>query len=363
MEKGVVPLKRRVSPSDEERLPIIANIVTTLSFLAHGESRLPLEAISMQNGPCSQYAPVQFAANILKHTDTMASSTALVFASGKCVIVSALTEMHSVFLSHVFRLNIERTQCMMIGPDGTVRMGTLKGKTALSNFQVRNIVGYGNLNIPLDLKRLRATYPDAVKYFPDQFPAAKINVWLTPDQKCHCSTTATGQEDEEAQIVARLGKMSKQRCGCTIKCLCYDTGCVVMIGGRSVRDINQVFDQIQDLLRPMKLSSQEASHNLEEESDAPKKQLKTITTAELMPFLLGEARNFKTKRLKLSEKCRAPPFIRLCEAGRLHEVESALLFDPTQRNDRDEHGYTALQRLEHMERNTEQEAVYCFLKR
>ncbi len=64
--------------------PVVVNMVSTTWLLEQGKGYLlPLHAASMMLGLCSQYAPNQFAANILRFTTSVAGSTALAFASGK----------------------------------------------------------------------------------------------------------------------------------------------------------------------------------------------------------------------------------------------------------------------------------------
>ena len=95
-----LPLRKR--KIDDSHFPFIVNMVSTVSLMPPG-SKLPLETLATHLGPCSQYSPKQFAANIFKLGD----STGLLFSSGKLLLTAALTKMHVLFASHYFRLCIE----------------------------------------------------------------------------------------------------------------------------------------------------------------------------------------------------------------------------------------------------------------
>ena len=374
LRKPVVPILRRPLKRGARKPPEITNMVTTLSFLHEKDGQLPLAAISHSNGMASQFAPRLFAANIAKISYLQCNSTALVFSSGRCVVTTGRTEMHSIFVAQMYRLAIENTSCMTYDrATGALAYGSLKGRTAFVDYDVRNIVGYGHIGSGLDLERFRSAHPDTVKYMADTFPAAKVNMWLTPDQKCHCSFSkkkSAANKAEEAEIIARVGRTSgKKRCSCTVKCLCYHTGNITMVGGRCVEDINKAFHLVCTVLIACKATETRTAPvgrvvSPDEEADfPPRKKRAVIPSDDLMPFILSEMRNYKTKtpRSGLLRHQNLTPLMRFCEAGRLDEVRTTLLHEPGQLTDVHD-GQTVLEWLGAMERTPEQEAVYQFLK-
>ncbi len=174
MVKDVVPLKSR--PFDQPDLPKIVNLVSTVILLPQRpdlpkdkQFRLPLKEISMKMG-FSQYAPILFAANIMKLTDSIADITALLFSSGKMVLVSGKTENHTRAISQYVRVNIEGIECMMMDAEGKVYKGSLKGRTVFQQCSIHNIVGHGFLGCRIDLQAMCDTAPASCKWFPDLFP-------------------------------------------------------------------------------------------------------------------------------------------------------------------------------------------------
>lgn len=229
-------------------LPRIENVVSTVNLLPlHGGYRLPLEALSMRI-QCSQYAPVLFAANIIKLTDSITDSTALIFASGKIVVVASLSVNHTRYISQLIRMLIEQVQCMMIGADGHVYEGSLLNRTIFEHCRIHNIVGSGDLHCKINLQAMCDAAPMACKWFPDLFPGLKCKIWLTPSHACECSGgggggSASEMLDEALQNI--LGKQSK--CSCAVKMLIFKTGRIVITGARTVQDINNVFFRIKKL--------------------------------------------------------------------------------------------------------------------
>ena len=256
--KNLVPLLKR--PVENKHIPNIVNMVSTTSILPPGY-RLPLRELNVAMGPCSQYAPVQFAANILKFTTRTADSTLLVFASGKLVLVSAISEYHTIYINQLFRTVIEQIKCAMVVNQNVVKFGDLTGRTIFENNKTHNVVGQGDLGMKIDLNALRDANPASVKWLPDSFPAAKCSMWLTDDNKCHCQGASGALLDEsDKNVLENLPNLRdillKKKCHCTIKCLCFDTGKIVLIGGERVRDVNIVFHRLQQLIPQFRNTNQ-----------------------------------------------------------------------------------------------------------
>lgn len=384
--KKTTPIKKR--PSDYESvIPEIVNVVSTVVTLPQTPDkkyRLPLQAISMRLGPCAQYAPVQFAANIVKLTTSTSDTTALMFGSGKIVIVSALTEMHTRFMSHVFRLIAEQIPAMVYDPEtGEIKEDTLSGHTVFTNNVTHNVVGHGELGCRIDLAALLEANPESIKYLPDSFPAAKASVWLTDDKKCQCKK----QQQEDDEVGAVMDKMGggRKKCACTVKALIFDTGEIVLIGARRVQDVNTIFYKMKAMLPRYKSTSAVVPREERfyqrigsmmvktrdkgaETKNAKVKKGPELSESEAIATALRDARTFKTKKPKvlsnstIQQKARLSALMRQSEDGTLSQVRMTLAMEPEQLDMVDDNGHTALQRLMCIERNFEQERIFEFLK-
>lgn len=335
-------------------VPAIVNVVSTVSILPPGY-KLPLEALSMLS--CSQFAPRQFAANILKITTSITNSTALVFQSGKIVLVSGLSCLHSVYIGQLFRLLIERIQCILQTTDG-IRVGTLSGRTIFEQHTVHNIVGNGNLGARIDLKALRDANPGCVKWLPDGFPAAKCSVWLTETNRCCCSKKEKAVGDEEVAEVLR--KVIKKKCACTIKCLVFESGRIIMIGGRTVNDINSVFFRMKRLVPQYRnaavatpfeqLFGSMMVHNVAADTDKVCKS-DVMSEAELFAIVMhgGGEEPPLLKRPRYTEE----PLFTFADKGMLDNLIFTLEVDPEMEHALDSEGRTVLERLLNMPARTE----------
>ena len=234
-------------------LPTIENVVSTAMLLPKGGNyRLPLDALSRQL-KCSQYAPIQFAANIIKFTDSITDSTVLIFASGKIVVVASLTLQHTRYVSQLVRFVIEQVNCMVRDEHGRVFEGNLMGRTVFEDCRIHNIVGSGNLHCKIDLQAMCDAAPLACKWFPDWFPGLKCKVWLTESHSCECSASSSSfalakeeapTDDDLLPII--LGKQKK--CICAVKLLVFDSGRIVITGARSIENVNNVYFRIKRLI-------------------------------------------------------------------------------------------------------------------
>lgn len=224
----IVPLADQLNTRDD--LPKMVNVVATVEmFPAGSKYRFPLEAIAAQIGANVQYGPLKFAADILRLRDRTSDSTALVFRSGKLVIVHCLSWDHSRFCCHLYRLLLERVQCVMRDPDNGNRLvlTTLEGRTQFNNWKVHNTVGFGQLGCRVDLNALRKAAPHVCQYKPDIFPGLKLRVWIKPPEECTCGTL---------------------KCPCKVKMLIFDNGNVIIVGARSIKHINEVFYRFKALV-------------------------------------------------------------------------------------------------------------------
>lgn len=373
--REVVPIKE--TPVKNKNSPLIVNIVSTVRIIEQTSDkkyRLPLQSLSLYLGACSQYAPVQFAANILKVTTSTTDSTALVFGSGSLVQVSALSPMNTIYNSQLFRIIIEQIPCVMTSKDGP-KIGTLSGHTIFSNSVTHNIVAHGNLGTRIDLRRLRDANPSACKWFPDLFPALKCSIWLTEDQKCHCRTTKKEEGVDDEEVKELLTKAIKRKCACTIKCLIFDSGRIVITGGRRIEDVNSVFYRVKQLsvnfdsntevvpredrflkrLATMMVVTGNTTKNVKTRAKGE------LTQSEAISIVLDEARDFKVKKTKTMNSSLLCPLMKLADAGRFSEVEKCVAMDPEQLNFKDENDCTVIERLQSIERTVAQEKILVFL--
>jgi len=224
----LVPLAEQKNTRDD--LPQMVNFVSTVEMLpSGGKYRFPLEAIAAQVGSNVQYGPLKFAADILRLRDRTSDSTALVFRSGKLVIVHCLSLEHSRFCCHLYRLLLETIQFVVCDPaqENRLMLTTLEGRTQFNNWKVHNTVGFGKLGCRVDLNALRESAPHVCQYKPDIFPGLKLRVWIHPQDQCMCNTL---------------------KCPCKVKMLIFDNGNVIIVGARSIRHVNQVFYRFKALV-------------------------------------------------------------------------------------------------------------------
>lgn len=347
-----VPLKKR--PFSHKDAPMIVNMVSTVSILPKGY-KLPLQSIATMLGACSQFEPAQFAANIIKLTTSTSDVTVLIFSSGKLVLTATVTEMQTQYMAHIFRLLIEKVECCLLNEQGQVEIGTLAGKTVFDNVLIHNMVGHGDLGVQIDLRALRNANPDSVKWLPDGFPAAKCCVWLTEDNQCHCYV----KEEEDEDVKAIVPKLLRKRCACTIKCLCFPTGRIVMTGGRSVQDINNVFYRMK-VLAPHFENDIRKILVKRNPNKAQGEKVKTILSEEeSIALILENLHQFKPKRVKIKSANKQNPILAFAEAGALRNVIQTLQMELENQT---ENINIAIDRLSSMERSPEQTKILEYLK-
>jgi TATA-box binding protein (TBP) (component of TFIID and TFIIIB) len=368
MQANVVPIKRRHVPQNERDLPDIVNVVSTVILLPqrtdlppHQRYKLPLGAITARLG-CSQYAPVLFAANILKLKDSQADVTALIFATGKVVLVAALSMGHTRYICQLVRVIIEQVQCALYDAETQqIHIGTLCGRTIFQDCSLHNIVGNANLNCRIDLQAMCDAAPTACKWDPDNFPGLKCRIWLTDTHTCHCK----GKRQTHAELQAAVGKTSK--CVCVLKVLVFDTGQLVITGGHSVEDVNSVYFRIKALAPRYEHTKnvipresrfyQRLSSMLVNTARRQKSTQRTqvhepghMKEGEAIAMLMNDVSQplslHGAAAVKKQNTGGTTMLMQLAEEGRVEEVIGLLLYDPDQCDLRDSAGQTALQRLQ-----------------
>lgn len=350
-KRGIIPIRKRPFPRYKDA-PMLVNTVSTVSILPKGY-KLPLQFIATALSACSQFEPSQFAADIIK----LINSTALVFSSGKIVLTATVTEMQTKYMAHVFRILIEKVECIIQDSIGNqMEIGTLAGRTVFENLQTHNMVGHGDLGVKVDLRALRNANPDSVKWLPDGFPAAKCCVWLTRDNACHCSNSV----EDDPDVLKVVPKLLRKRCACTIKCLVFPTGKVVMTGGRCVRDINDVFYRMKSLAPHFEVGigsilvpgTNEPTYNQTEKTKIRQ------TEDEAIKDLLDSVYKFKNKRIKTRTVNQANFLMTYAEHGTLESVKTALAIFEDEQGKKD-----VIEKLSLLERTPEQTAILEYLKK
>lgn len=230
MEAEVIPLSEEVPLRHD--LCNVVNVVSTNCIMDAGrnkEHQISLEALTRAL-PSSQYAPCNFAANILRLTDDTHHSAALIFRSGKINVVCSLSPQHGLYMSQLVRLLIEGIRYPMRDPEtGRIIFASLEGRTKFTGWQANNVVGHSFLGMRIDLAALHLVAPDVTKYKPDSFPGLKWRLWTTDSRACECG-------------------FKKSKCQCTCRCLLFSSGKIVIVGARRVDHINRIFYRVKALI-------------------------------------------------------------------------------------------------------------------
>lgn len=324
------------------------NLVSTVDLLPQGQGyRLPLHAIARAL-PCAQYAPGLFAANILKFTDSIGDCTPLVFASGKIVVVSGRSPHHTLYASQLTRFIIEQVRCAMQDPGnpgaGVNPNGSLMGRTIFKDCAIHNTVGHANLGCRVSLQAMVEAAPSACKWVPDLFPGLKCRMWLTASGHCECQLP---------------------KCVCAVKVLVFDSGRIVITGGRSIRDVNSIFFRIRAIAP--NFASQDGNTVIPREhrfyqrlstmlvpSGAIMKDVEVVAPEEMdedeaLATLFEQQASLGVAQPTLEavppEHEFETPLMRMAQAGRVEEVQFLLECQPACAAARDAHGRTTLQRL------------------
>ncbi len=326
----------------------------------------------MRLGPCAHYQPDKFAALVITLCDATTQSTTLMFSTGSFVVVSALTPNHTRYISQLVRYIAEQVQCVMDGGAGGVpALGSLVGRTVFQHSRIQNIVGHSFLGHRIELQRMCDTAPSCCKWFPDLFPGLKCKIWLTTEYACVCATTTAargggggGVTSSEISRALALAKVKQPKCACSVKALIFDTGKIVITGGRSVSDINSVFFRIHSVSSAFaqhaqhehtdrfyeRLATMMVPSNLANTKKSKKLAHKPISTSEALAHVFGSISTTTAPSGGSGgggvKPRRIPPVIRLALDGRVADLRAVLAMDPTQADtDVDEEGRTALQRV------------------
>ncbi len=177
-----------------------------------------------------KYEPRRFAAAVLRIKDSIATTTCLVFRSGKIVVVGTLTKYHSIYACHLYRQVIESVESVY-RQDDWLGLHTLLGRTQFNQWGIWNMVAHDALPQRPDLKILSDMISDLASWTPELFPGLKLLVWLKAKDECTCETI----------------KKNKS-CACNCRALIFDSGKVVITGCKDTYSVALARDRIRMLL-------------------------------------------------------------------------------------------------------------------
>lgn len=217
--------------SNPSRDSHIRNVVSTVNLLDNDQC-LCLEIIASTLGPMAKFQPRRFAAIVLRIKDAIATTTCLVFRTGKLVVVGALSRYHALYAAQLYRIMIEQVVVPYKDPDTErIILSNLEGRTKFDRWGIWNIVASVNIGCRPDLKLLTELLGDVTAWNPELFPGLKLLVWLRPKALCRCNS-----------------RKKNKSCACNSRALLFDTGQVVMTGCRVMSDINLTKHRIQTLM-------------------------------------------------------------------------------------------------------------------
>lgn len=186
--------------------------------------------MALQLSGMIKYEPRRFAAAVLRIKDSIATTTCLVFRSGKIVVVGTLTKYHSIYACHLYRQVIESVESVY-KQDDWLGLHTLSGRTQFSEWGIWNMVAHDALPHRPDLKILSDMVSELASWTPELFPGLKLLVWLKAKDECQCQSV----------------KKNKS-CACNCRALIFDSGKVVITGCKDTQSIALARERIRMLL-------------------------------------------------------------------------------------------------------------------
>ncbi|PTB43844.1 hypothetical protein M441DRAFT_453341 [Trichoderma asperellum CBS 433.97] len=148
---GVTPATPAATPTDSQDpstiIPTLHNIVATFNL----NCRLDLKTIALY-ARNAEYNPKRFTAVIMRIHEP--KTTALIFASGKIIVVGAKSEEDSKLASRKYARIIQK-----LGFNAT-----------FTDFKIQNIVGSCNIKFPIRLEGLASRHHRFSSYEPELFP-------------------------------------------------------------------------------------------------------------------------------------------------------------------------------------------------
>ena len=320
----IISLESQIN--NDKTLPRIQNVVGTTNLLEKGEN-LMLETIVTYLGAMAKFQPRRFAAIVLRIKDPVATTTCLVFRSGKLVVVGSVSWMHALFACHMYRLVIESVQVTYRYQE-RIMLTDLVGRTLFHNWGIWNIVASVHLGCRPNLKILTELLTDATSWNPELFPGLTLLIWLKPKNQCKCKK-----------------KKKNKSCACNAQALIFDTGNVVITGCRNMSDISLAHHRIKMLLEDDSLLDHNEQLPRSERFAARRQMLLDI---EFEGFRKSKKRQKPENHTQqwnedlqmITRKCRVKkwkpmdlklhPFVNACLLGQVENVEFMLQYDTSQ---------------------------------
>ena len=195
----------------------IHNVQATVSLLDEGE-KLSLERVTVMLGGMAKYDVSRFAAAILRLSDSIATTTCLVFRQGTLVVVGARSIHHNLLACHNYRLRLEAVT-------------KTEGRTRFRNFQFSNIVANTCLPCRPNLKAFADILSEISNYCPDLFPAIFVRVWLYPRDACQCAR-----------------KRKNPSCKHSVRAVMFDSGMINFVGCKTLSGAAQACSMLTQVI-------------------------------------------------------------------------------------------------------------------
>lgn len=214
---------------DAYEYPKIYNVVSTVHVLgskqrASGSStrgkrttQTSLDLLSIvRHVPTARYEADVFPAVVLR---CCKKTTALVFASGRVVVVSASGPEAGLFTAHMYRLFLEEVP-MLMRSEGQIVNQPMRGRLLFSDWMVQNIVAAGSVGHRIELSAVEKAIRGHCVYRPELFPGLMLK--MKPFQP-------------------EPGDDPKRR----IRVLLFDTGKVLIVGARRLSASNRILFRLR----------------------------------------------------------------------------------------------------------------------
>lgn len=348
MERAFSNAVQQVTPLSMKHAPIataveLVNFVTSVCILPSHLS-LSMKHIALFGSGAVKFTPSKFHAIVLRFGDSSpaGNATALIFGTGKIIIVGATNKEHARFASQQYRMFIERIPYVIIGLPPQCNY---EGVTIFEKFSMYNVVGTSSLGFRPDLFKLQQLYPGASEWQPELFPGLTLQVWLRPKQQCRCKK--------------RKHKHTTS-CACNSTCLVFDSGKLVVTGVSNCSHVVAICDRIRLFFSgkdELHDHSQEVPRHMRFNHRTMRKlqqlEVDFIGTYNVSKIASESAENI-LKRItdrthaisSLPLDTELPPIFQACDAGQVDMVRFLVSINPNARTLVDQYGHTAFERVQ-----------------
>ena len=293
-----------------------SNIVTTTRLFKN--SCMPLESLFAQrSAPYIKSTPRSFPGVQFKIKDVIGKCTHVLFRSGKMNTVGACSIEHARYSIQCIRQLIEKITGVFYSGDDVV-CSSLEGRVTLIRFTVVLMVANAQLDVRPNLKHVMTVAPDLAKWNPELFPGLKFLIWVSPRSKCRCVT-----------------KKNTRNCNCNVKVSIFDTGKLVITGGRSIRVVNNAMRSLQMIFSDTDYQNDEKLLEKHLRFEARRKRLLSHEYIEFSGFSKkrGSKREkdvftlIPPKKKRKKKATTLPLFIYACDQGQIENVQFMMSID------------------------------------